>query len=62
MYENGTMKPDETVLRRGRKRINKKNGEVNLTKIYCKHFVNVTMCPWYNYNMLIIKKNYSSIL
>jgi hypothetical protein len=27
--------------------------EVNLIKIHCKHFVNVTMYLWYNYNILI---------
>jgi hypothetical protein len=36
---------------------------VNLTNIYYKDFVNVTVYPWYNYNMLIyhLKKNEKEI-
>jgi hypothetical protein len=32
MYENGKMRPVEIILRRGRE-------EVNLSKIYYKHFI-----------------------
>jgi hypothetical protein len=51
MYENKTVEPVESVLRRG---MREKNGGVNLIKIYRKSCVNVTMCiPLYNYYMLI---------
>jgi hypothetical protein len=43
IYENGTMRPVETVLRRG-EGIKEKDGEVNLRHIVST-FVNVTMCP-----------------
>jgi hypothetical protein len=33
MYENGTMRPTETILRRGGRGIKEKDGGVNLTKI-----------------------------
>jgi hypothetical protein len=38
MYENGKMRPVETVLRMGGEGIKKNDGGINLTKIYCKHF------------------------
>jgi hypothetical protein len=38
MYENGKMRPVETVLRMGGEGIKKTDGGINLTKIYCKHF------------------------
>jgi hypothetical protein len=37
MYENGTMRPVETISRRGRK-IKENDGGVNSTMIYCKNF------------------------
>jgi hypothetical protein len=44
------MRPVETILSRREGEIKEKDG-VNLTKIYCKHFVNTTMDPQYNNNM-----------
>jgi hypothetical protein len=44
MYENGTVRPTETVLRRGEGGIKEKGGEVNLRYIVSA-FVNVTMYP-----------------
>jgi hypothetical protein len=38
MYENGKMRPAETILRSGRGRIKENDGGVNSTKMYCKHF------------------------
>jgi hypothetical protein len=38
MYENGTMRPVEIVLRRGEEGEKGKMERVNLTKINCKHF------------------------
>jgi hypothetical protein len=38
MYENGTMSPVETVLKRGEGGINEKYGGVNLVEIYYKYF------------------------
>jgi hypothetical protein len=37
MYENGTMQPVETVLRRGTDEIKEKDGGSE-SKRYCKHF------------------------
>jgi hypothetical protein len=46
MYEKGTMRPVETILRgRGRRGIKVNDEGVNLTKIYCKHCYNVTVYP-----------------
>jgi hypothetical protein len=38
MYENRKMRPVETIPGMRRGAIKKNDGEVNLTKIYCKHF------------------------
>jgi hypothetical protein len=38
MYENGKMRPAETVPRMGRRGIKKNGGGVNSTVIYCKNF------------------------
>jgi hypothetical protein len=37
MYENGKMRPIETIVRMGGGRIKENDGGVNLTKIYSKH-------------------------
>jgi hypothetical protein len=42
MCANGTMRPVETVLRRGEKG---ERGRVNLTKIYSKHFCQCYKVP-----------------
>jgi hypothetical protein len=39
MYENGTMRQVETALEKGREDKGKRWTSVNLTKIYCKHFL-----------------------
>jgi hypothetical protein len=36
MYENKTMKPVKTALRRGRDKIRENDGGVSLIKIHCK--------------------------
>jgi hypothetical protein len=53
MYENGTMRPVETVLRRvgGRRKME----GMNVSKYVVSSIVNMTMYPQYNYNMLINK-------
>jgi hypothetical protein len=38
MYGNGKMRLVDIILRRRRRRIKENDGEMNLTKIYCKHF------------------------
>jgi hypothetical protein len=38
IYENGTMRPVETILRREEGGIKEKYGGVKLAKIYYKHF------------------------
>jgi hypothetical protein len=38
MYENGTMGPVETLPGMGGGGIKENDGEVNLIKMYCKHF------------------------
>jgi hypothetical protein len=43
MYENGKMRPVETLLRMGGGKIKENIGEVNLTKIYYKYF-----CKYHN--------------
>jgi hypothetical protein len=47
------MRPDETILRMGRKEIKEKNGKLNSPMKHCKNFVNVTMHPQYK---MVIKK------
>jgi hypothetical protein len=49
MYENGKMRPVETNLRMEGTGLK----GINLTEIYHKHFVNVTMYPQHNNNMII---------
>jgi hypothetical protein len=46
------MRPVETVVRKAGRRIKEKDGR---DEIYHSTFVNVTMNPWYNYNMQISK-------
>jgi hypothetical protein len=51
MYENGKMRPVETIPGMGGRGIKDDDGGVNLTKIYCKHFCtchNVPPAPQYN--------------
>jgi hypothetical protein len=50
MCENGTMRPVEIVLRRVGV---EDNGEVNLTKIYCKLFCNC-------HNVLPVQREYAN--
>jgi hypothetical protein len=38
MYENGKMRPVETILRMEGKEIKENDRRVNLTRICCKHF------------------------
>jgi hypothetical protein len=45
MYENGKVRSVEIILRMGEKEIKENDRGMNLAKIYCKHFVNVTMYP-----------------
>jgi hypothetical protein len=47
------MRPTEAILGMGAWAIKENVGGVNLTKIYCKNFVNVTMYPQYNNKMII---------
>jgi hypothetical protein len=51
MYENGKMRPVETIPGIGRRRIkeNDEQGEFNYD-ILLRNFVNVTMYPQYNNN------------
>jgi hypothetical protein len=51
MYENGKMRPVETVPEVGEGRIKENDGGVNSTMTYClRTLVNVTMYPQYNSN------------
>jgi hypothetical protein len=43
MYDNGTVRPVETILRKGERSERRKMEELNPTKMYCKHF-----CKCYN--------------
>jgi hypothetical protein len=52
-YSCMKMESNESVVRRGEGVIKEKAGGVNLRHV---SFVNVTVYPWYNYNMLIKKK------
>jgi hypothetical protein len=54
MYKNGSMKPVETVLRKGVGGVKEKDKELTLTEIYCKNFCKYHNYPHFNYNMLII--------
>jgi hypothetical protein len=45
MYENGKMRPVETILRMGGREIKENDGRVNLTKIYCEHFCKCDNVP-----------------
>jgi hypothetical protein len=60
-YENGKMRPIETILKRRWRRIEENDGGVNLTKTYCKHFCKchnvLTVQQWYAYNNKIKLKN-----
>jgi hypothetical protein len=38
MYENGKIRPAETIPGMGREGIKDSNGQVNSTMIYCKNF------------------------
>jgi hypothetical protein len=59
MYENGKITPVETTLRMGARKI-KEMMQVNLTKLYCKHFCKChNEPPQYNSNMTR-KKNFLS--
>jgi hypothetical protein len=55
MFENGKMRPVESIPGIGRGRIRRMMEEGTSTMIYCKNFVNVTMYPQYNINMIIKK-------
>jgi hypothetical protein len=50
MYENGAMRPVETVLRKREGGL-KENDEGGESKIYCKHFCKCHKVP--RYSMLI---------
>jgi hypothetical protein len=52
VHENGKMRPIETILTMGGKRIIEKHGEGELTKIYVNTFLNVTMHPRNNNNII----------
>jgi hypothetical protein len=45
MYKNETMRPIESAVRMGGGRTVEDVGGMNLTNIYYKHVVNVTMYP-----------------
>jgi hypothetical protein len=45
MYENGKMRPVETIFRMGREGIKDFKFKRNLTKIYCKHFCKCRKVP-----------------
>jgi hypothetical protein len=45
MYENGKMRPVETILRMRGEGIKKIDGGMNLTKIYCRHFYKCHSVP-----------------
>jgi hypothetical protein len=47
MYENGKMRPAETILRRRSGGIKENDKGVTLTKIYCKNF-----CKFHNVFLL----------
>jgi hypothetical protein len=51
MYENGKMRPVETMPGvGGAEGVKENDGGVNSTMICCKNSVNVTMYPQYNNN------------
>jgi hypothetical protein len=50
MYENGKLRPVETILRIGGGGIRRMMEGVTLTKIYLSTFINVSMYPQYNNN------------
>jgi hypothetical protein len=45
MYENGKMRPVETILRSRGEEIKENDGGLNLTSYIVRIFVNVTMYP-----------------
>jgi hypothetical protein len=45
MYENGEMRPAETVPGMGRRGIKENGGGVNSTMIYCKNFCKCHNAP-----------------
>jgi hypothetical protein len=58
MHENGTMRPVETILRMGGEEIKENDGGVSLIRYIISAFVNVSLYPHYNSN--IIKKQTKS--
>jgi hypothetical protein len=56
MYENGKIRPVETILRMGGEEIRENDGGGNL-RFIISTFVNATMHPQYNNNMTIKNKN-----
>jgi hypothetical protein len=55
MYDNGKIRLVEIVLRRGGEGGSKEKDGEGKSKIYRKHFANVTAYPQYSYNMLMNK-------
>jgi hypothetical protein len=53
MYENGKMRPVETILRIGGGGIKENDRGVNSTMTYCKNFGKCHNGPQYNYNVII---------
>jgi hypothetical protein len=53
MYENGKMRPVETVPEMGGGGIKDHDGGVNSNVIYCKNFCKCHSVPQYNDNMII---------
>jgi hypothetical protein len=45
MYENGKMRPVETILRMDEGESRRMMDQVNLTQIYCKHFCKCQNIP-----------------
>jgi hypothetical protein len=52
MYESRTRRSIESVLTKGGKKIKEKNGGPLSLRYIVRTFVNATMYPQYNYNML----------
>jgi hypothetical protein len=57
VYENGKMRPVETIPEMGERRIKENDGGVNSTVIDCKDF-----CKCHNNNMIIKNKSIGSSL
>jgi hypothetical protein len=53
MYENGKMRPVETILRSRGEEIKENDGGAEFDKLYCKNFCKCHNVPPYNNNVII---------